>query len=65
MSKHPSLIDMIDAEYDRLTDFEIFFYIIDKCLKKNDDEIHDILNIALSTVRSRRSKIKAKKKIDN
>ena len=34
MSKHPSLIDMIDAEYDRLTDFEIITIFISSTQQK-------------------------------
>lgn len=60
-SQNPNVIYEIELEYDNLTTFEKFFLILDKYMEKNDDEIAQILSISAVTVRTRRSKIKAKK----
>ena len=60
-SQNPNVIYETELEYDKLTTFEKFFIILDKYLGKDDDQIAQILSISAVTVRTRRSKIKAKR----
>ena len=60
-SQNPNVIYETELEYDNLTTFEKFFIILDKYLGKDDDQIAQILSISAVTVRTRRSKIKAKR----
>ncbi|MCR5455807.1 MAG: hypothetical protein K6F33_12540, partial [Bacteroidales bacterium] len=60
-SQNPNVIYETELEYDNLTTFEKFFIILNKYLGKDDDQIAQILSISAVTVRTRRSKIKAKR----